>query len=197
MNGPSFQARSATRDEMPQTVACIVAEFITDPLARFLWPSPYDYLHAMPSLTREYASGSFEHGSAFVSANFGGAALWLPPSVSPSTEALERLFRETVKPERLDDVRASFEQMEEGRPKEPHWHLPFIGVDPNAQNRGIGSALMSFGVSRCVQEGQLAYLESTNPRNISLYERHGFEVSGEIRVGKAPLITLMLRQPRR
>jgi len=93
MNGPSFQTRSATRDEMLQTVACIVAAFITDPLARFLWPSPYDYLHAMPSLTREYASGSFEHGSAFVSANFGGAALWLPPSVSPSTEALERLFR--------------------------------------------------------------------------------------------------------
>jgi ribosomal protein S18 acetylase RimI-like enzyme len=180
---------------MPQAVACIVTAFIADPLARFLWPAPHDYLHAMPLLTREYAIGSFEHGSAFVSPDFGGAALWMPPGVSPSMEDLDRLFRETVNPERVDDVRVAFEQMEEWRPKEPHWYLPFIGVDPSAQNRGIGRALMSYGVSRCVQQGQSVYLESTNPRNISLYERHGFEVMGEIRVGKAPLITPMLRRP--
>jgi len=194
MRGPSFQTRTATPDEMPQTVACIVAAFIADPLARFVWPAPHDYLRAMPLLAREYAIGSFEYGSAFVSPDFGGAALWMPPGVSPSMEALDRLFRETVKPERVDDVRVAFEQMEEWRPKEPHWYLPFIGVDPTAQNRGIGRALMSYGVSRCVQQGQSVYLESTNPRNISLYERHGFEVMGEIRVGKAPLITPMLRR---
>ena len=196
MTGSSFQTRIATRDEIPQTVACIVAAFITDPLARFLWPSPHVYLHAMPSLTREYAAGSFQHGSAFVCADFGGAALWLPPGISPRAEALERLFRETVKPERLDDVRAGFEKMEEWRPNEPHWYLPFIGVDPNAQNKGIGHALMTYAVSRCDREGLLAYLESTNPRNISLYERHGFEVMGEIRVGEVPVITPMLRRPR-
>lgn len=196
MIGPLCDIRLAARDEMPQTVACIVAAFITDPLARFLWPAPHDYLHTMPSLAREYATGSFEHGSAFVCADFGGAAIWLPPGVSPSAEALERLFRETVEPERLDDVRAGFEQMEAWRPKEPHWYLPFIGVDPNAQNRGIGRALMSCGVSQCDEGGQVAYLEATNPRNISLYERYGFEVMGEIRVGKAPLITPMLRRPR-
>jgi len=181
---------------MPQTVACIVAAFITDPLARFLWPSPHDYLDAMPLLTREYATGSFEHGSAFVCADFGGAALWLPPGISPRAEALERLFRETEKPERLADVRAGFEKMEEWRPNETHWYLPFIGVDPNAQNKGIGHALMTYAVPQCDRDGLLAYLESTNPRNISLYERHGFEVMGEIRVGEAPVITPMLRRPR-
>lgn len=196
MNDSSFQVRIATRDEMPQTVACIVAAFVTDPLTRFLWTSPHDYLHAMPLLTREYAIGSFEQGSAFVSRDFGGAALWMPPGVGPNTKALDRLFRETVEPERVDDVRAAFEQMEAWRPKEPHWYLPFIGVDPSAQSRGIGRALMSYSVSRCVQQGQSVYLESTNPRNISLYERHGFEVMGEIRVGKAPLITPMLRRQR-
>ena len=79
---------------MPQAVACIVTAFIADPLARFLWPAPHDYLHAMPLLTREYAIGSFEHGSAFVSPDFGGAALWMPPGVSPSMEDLDRLFRD-------------------------------------------------------------------------------------------------------
>lgn len=196
MTGSTFQTRVAAPDEMPQAVACIVSAFITDPLARFLWPSPHDYLQAMSSLTREYAVGSFKHGSAFVCADFGGAALWLPPGISPAAEALERLFQETVDPERLDDVRVGFEKMDEVRPNEPHWYLPFIGVDPNAQNRGIGNALMTNGASLCDRERLSAYLESTNPRNVSLYKRHGFEVVGEIRVGEALVITPMLRRPR-
>ncbi len=193
---PSLETRTAVRDEMSQAVSCIVAAFITDPLSRFAWPSPHDYLHAMPSCAGELARGSFEHKSAFVTANFGGVALWLPPGVHPDAEALEAVFRETAKPEHLDDLLATFEKMGEWHPDDPHWHLPMIGVEPNAQNKGIGGALMSHGVSRCDREETLAYLESSNPRNISLYERHGFEVLGQIQIGKAPLVTPMLRKPR-
>lgn len=50
---------------------------------------------------------------------------------------------------------------------------------------------------RRVDEDRLpAYLESSNPRNISLYERHGFEVVGEIQVGKSPVMTPMIRAAR-
>ena len=196
MNDPFFETRQATQDELAQTVDCVVAAFITDPLARFAWPSPHDYLQSMPLCVREFATGSFEHGSALVAANFCGSALWLPPGVHPNAEALEQLFRDTAKPEHLDDVLATVEKMGEWHPDEPHWYLPMIGVEPNAQKRGIGGALMSYGVSRCDQEGMPAYLESSNPRNISVYERHGFQVMGEIRVGEAPVITPMLRRPR-
>lgn len=196
MRGAPFETHTATRDEMPQAVASIVAAFITDPLARFLWPSTRDYLNAMPSLVREYATGSFESRTAFVCAELCGAALWLPPHMSPSFDALDQLFQWAVKSERLDDVRMAFEKMEEWRPNEPHWYLTFVGVAPRAQSKGIGHALMSYSAARCDQEGVLAYLESTNPRNVSLYERHGFESIGEIQVGKAPVITPMLRRPR-
>ncbi len=86
--------------------------------------------------------------------------------------------------------------MDEWHPEEPLWYLPLIGVEPNPQGRGIGGALMRHAVARCDQDEALAYLESSNPRNISLYERHGFEGMGEIQVGAAPLITPMLRRPR-
>jgi GNAT superfamily N-acetyltransferase len=196
MAGPSIEIRSATSDEMLQAVASIVAAFITDPLARFAWPSPHEHLHGMPLVTQEFGRGSFEHGAAYVTANFCGAALWLPPGVHPNSEALERLWRDTAKPEHLDDVLATFEKMDEWHPKEPHWYLPIVGVEPNAQGNGFGGALMRCGVARCDQERAMAYLESTNPRNISLYERHGFEVMGEIQIGAGPLVTPMLRQPR-
>jgi GNAT superfamily N-acetyltransferase len=196
MAGPLIDIRSATRDELPEAVACIVAAFITDPVGRFAWPSPHDYLRAMPLATREWAGASLGHGATDVSPDFCGAALWFPPGVHANGDALEKVFRDTGKPEHLDDLLATFEKQDEFHPDEPHWYLPLIGVEPNAQGRGLGGALMRHGVARCDQEGALAYLESSNPRNISLYERHGFEVMGEIQVGAGPLLTPMLRQPR-
>jgi GNAT superfamily N-acetyltransferase len=196
MAEPSIKIRSATLDEMAEAVAGIVAAFITDPLARFAWPSPHQYLDAMPLATHAFAGGSFEHGSADVTDDFCGAALWLPPDVHPNGEELEKVFRDTAKPEHLDDLLSTFEKMDEWHPEEPVWYLPMVGVEPNAQGRGFGGALMSHALARSDKDGLPAYLESSNPRNISLYERHGFEVMGKIQVGAGPLVTPMLRRPR-
>ena len=197
MTQPSIEIRSATSDEIPRAVAAIVAAFLTDPPARFAWPSPHDYLSAMPVATGEFAGSCFQHGTAYVSADFCGAALWLPPGVEPNGQALEKVFRDTAKPEHMDDLLATFEKMEQSHPREAHWYLPQIGVDPNAQGKGIGAALMRYALARCDQERSLAYLEASKLQNIPFYQRHGFEVTGEIQVGSAPLVTPMLRKPRR
>jgi GNAT superfamily N-acetyltransferase len=186
----------ARPEEMSRGFSTIIAAFISDPFVRFIWPSPHQYLRSSPLFLREFAGESFERGSAYVSADFCGAALWLPPAVHPNAEALEKIVRDTTKPEHLDDVLLTFQQMEQSHPEEPHWYLPVIGVDPSAQGRGLGESLMRHAVARCHEEEALAYLESTNPRNISLYERHGFEVLGEIRMGACPVVTPMLRRPR-
>lgn len=192
----STEIRSATSDEVPRAVAAIVAAFLTDPPARFAWPSAHDYLQTMPLATREFAGSCFEHGTAYVSADFCGAALWLPPGVEPNGEVLGKVFRDTAEREHLDDLLATFEKMEQSHPREPHWYLPQIGVDPIAQGKGLGAALMRHALARCDQERALAYLEASKPQNIPFYLRHGFEVIGEIQIGAAPLITPMLRRPR-
>ena len=196
MSRPPTEIRSATSDEMPRAISVIVAAFLTDPPARFAWPSPHDYFLAMPLATREFAGTSFERGTAYVSADFCGAALWLPPGVEPNGEALEKVFRDTVKREHLDDLLATFEKMDQSHPREPHWYLPQIGVEPNAQGKGLGAELMRHALARCDQERALAYLEASKPQNIPFYRRHGFEVIGEIRIGAAPPVTPMLRRPR-
>jgi GNAT superfamily N-acetyltransferase len=193
---PSTEIRIATSDDMPRAVSAIVAAFLTDPPARFAWPSPHDYLLAMPVATREFAGSSFRHGTAYVSADFSGAALWLPPGAQPDGEALERVFRDTAKREHLGDLVSTFEKMEKFHPREAHWYLPQIGVEPNAQGKGIGAALMRHALARCDQERVPAYLEASKPQNIPFYLRYGFEVIGEIQVGAAPLVTPMLRRPR-
>jgi ribosomal protein S18 acetylase RimI-like enzyme len=196
MTSASIEVRSATAEERPHAVATIVAAFVTDPIARYALATPHDYLQEFPAQVRAFAGGSFAHGTADIAADFGGVALWLPPGVAPDGEALAQEFQRTAKAEHLADVLASFEQMDRTHPKQPHWYLPMIGVEPNAQGAGLGGALMRHAVARCDAQGALAYLESSNPRNIPLYQRHGFEAMGEIQVGAAPVVTPMIREPR-
>ncbi len=196
MAGHEIEIRSATSDEIDETIGCVVAAFLTDPICRFAWPAPHQHLDAMPLGTRAFAGASFEHGAAHVAADFCGAALWLPPGVHPDVATLEKVFTETAEPRHLADLLGTFEKMDKWHPEERHWYLPLIGVEPNAQGRGLGGALMRHATARFDEEQVLAYLESSNPRNISLYERHGFEVMGEIQVGAGPLVTPMLRRPR-
>jgi hypothetical protein len=98
---------------MSHAAATIVVAFLTDLLARFAGPSPHDYFRAMSLATREFADGSFEHGTAYVSADFCGTVVWLPAEVHPNGEVLERVFRNTAKPEHLNDLLATFEKMEQ------------------------------------------------------------------------------------
>ncbi len=54
--------------------------------------------------------------------------------------------------------------------------------------------------SKSLPSGAIFELEDTtpasNPRNSSLYLRHGFEVMGTIQVGSSPVVTPMIRHPR-
>jgi GNAT superfamily N-acetyltransferase len=73
------------------------------------------------------------------------------------------------------------------------WHFY---VDPGHQGRGHGSALLQHALRRCDRGQAPASLESTDPANIPLYERHGFRVLVTIQVGSSPPIFPMLRAPR-
>ncbi len=188
--------RSASPEEADATVSCLVAAFLTDPIARFAWHSPHAHLDGMARTAHAFGGGAFGAGTAFVDESFCGAALWLPPGIHPDGEALDRAFRETASPDTLDDLLGTFDEMDRWHPEQPHWYLPLVGVEPHAQGRGLGAALMRHAVAQADAAGLPAYLESSNPRNISLYLRHGFEVLGEIQVGAGPVVTPMIRSPR-
>jgi GNAT superfamily N-acetyltransferase len=78
------------------------------------------------------------------------------------------------------------EKMGSYHPKEPHWYLPLLGVDPLHHGKGLGSVLLQHALAVCDRDNKFAYLESSNSRNITLYERHGFKLLGTIQVNKSP-----------
>lgn len=178
-------------------VGVITLAYGTDPLARWTFPDPDQYLEHFPEFIRALAGKSFESGTAYLAPNSGGAALWLPPGTEPDEDALIGLFWNSTSDEVQKDLFPMFERMEAYHPREPHWYLPMIGVEPGRQGSGVGSALMQHALANCDADGLPAYLESTNPRSIPLYERFGFELVGTIRSGDAPPIYPMLRKGQR
>ena len=193
---PHLQVRLATHSDEAAVVQAIVSAFASDPMARWCWPDANTYESNMPNFTRAFGGRAFECKGAHCTDDYSGAALWLAPEVHPNEEAMVAIVEGTVSPSTRPDLYAVLEQMGSHHPAEPHWYLPLIGVDPSFQGRGSGGALLSFALKRFDEEKRVAYLESTNPRNISLYRRHGFVELGEIQIGSSPTVVPMARQPR-
>lgn len=182
-------------DELP-VIRTIQLAFSADPAARWLYPDPQQYLANFPSFIKAFGGKAFQRGSAYYIDGYSGAALWLPPDAHPDEHSLVTLLQQTVPEQGQGDVFGVLEQMNDYHPRTEHWYLPMIGVDPAHQHKGYGSALMRHALAACDREKKLAYLESSSPKNIPFYERHGFELVGAIQVGSSPPIFPMVREPR-
>ena len=169
----------ATADEFDRAVSTLVTAFVADPFIRWMFPDANQYLTYFPQVLRYFAGAAFEHGGAYRSDDFKAAACWLPPDVAPDEEALGEVLVQGVDSDLQANVFAVLEQVGGSHPAVPHYYLPAIGVEPIMQGRGYGSVLMAQGVAVCDQQHVAAYLDSTNPANIPLYERFGFTVVGE------------------
>jgi Acetyltransferase (GNAT) family len=64
------------------------------------------------------------------------------------------------------------------------------------QGEGVGSALVRHVLDDRANIGEPAYLETETEANVPFYERHGFEVIGQLDVpGGGPHLWLMWREP--
>jgi ribosomal protein S18 acetylase RimI-like enzyme len=190
------EIRSAAASEEARAIGVLVLAFSADPMTRWIFPDAHDYATYFPAGASAFGGNAFAHGTAYCADRFSGVALWLPPDVQPRDEEMAALLQRAVPERRLSEVFEVTARMADHHPPEPHWYLPLIGVDPVHQGRGHGSALMAHALVRCDDAGQPAYLESSNPANIPLYQRHGFELLGTIQFGSSPPIYPMLRRPR-
>jgi GNAT superfamily N-acetyltransferase len=192
----SAVVRSVEEGERRRASSIQLLAFAADPVIRWLWPESDAFVRHFPELVEAFGGRAFDSRTAHVTEDFHGAALWLPPGVGPDDEALEHVALGAISEPKRSQLLSIFDEMSASTPQEPHWHLAFIGVDPYWHGQGIGSALLQHALSLIDEARRPAYLESSNPRNLSLYERHGFEVIREIRVRGAPPLFPMLRPSR-
>lgn len=191
-----FAVRALTKDDKQRALDIFTLAFVDDPMLRFIFAGGSEYLKYLGPAQFGLGGRALEHGTGHMLEDGSAAAFWLPPGIETDAEAMGALM-ETAVPETVrSDLFGVVEQMGRYHPQEPHWYLAVLGVDVNRQGKGHGAALMKYALARIDSEGAMAYLESSNPRNISFYERHGFEAIGRIQSGASPVVTPMLRRAR-
>jgi len=188
--------QKSTNADRARVMDTLLLGFSVDPIIRWLFPEPQEFLANFPTLLQLFGGKAFENNAAYHTNGFVCGALWLPPNVHPDEDGIVKLLEEKLDGTLLRDAFSMFEQMDKFHPEDPCWHLAFIAVDPAQTGNGYGSKMLEHTLKVCDADDKLAYLESTNPANLTLYHRHGFELVGEIQSGSSPVLYPMRREPR-
>ena len=187
-------ARRAREDDLPDVAATLAAAFHDDPISVWCYPDDARRREILPRFFEIVARTYLPHGGVHTTDDAMGAAVWVPPGVEDDETALAALSE--VSGEYAPRVEELFELMGAAHPRDPHHYLFLLATRPERQGQGIGSALMRPVLEACDRDGVPAYLEATCDRNQRLYLRHGFRVTGEIRVPGGPSLWPMWREPR-
>ena len=78
--------------------------------------------------------------------------------------------------ERFASVLSTLDPFHEGDVPRDHWYVSVLGVDPAAQGRGVGRALLEPVMKDARGSGLPCYLETANPSNVGFYQGSGFRV---------------------
>ena len=140
------------------------------------------------------ASQSISKKSLFGTEDHSGVALWFPPNFIVDFDAIGETLKD-LPSNSQKDIFQYFNAFEENKPKDA-WYLEYLGVDPSRHSLGLGSQLLKSSLAKIDDLHEPAYLESSNPRNMSLYERHGFETVKKIQFGEGPPMHTMYRNAR-
>lgn len=181
--------------DVSRVLAILVAAFRKDPAARALYPTDSEYDRYFSGFLMAFGGRAFDEGTVDVDMSGRAAALWFPPGIEPNDEAIIAYMEDTIPPERLGVLSAGMEIQNAMHPHETHWYLPWMGVIPEAQGSGLGSALLRTGLARADTDGLPTYLEATSRLNAALYARHGFRMTGVVEVEGYPEISAMWRPP--
>ena len=202
--GPQTDGVDAIRVATPEDAAAagriLAAGFEDDPVLSWVMSEP-GRGQKLQALFTTIMAGTFGPAGASLITDEAVAA-WLPPpgrapeNPEQGATMLDVLLAAGCTGDDLGRLGVLGEATGEVHPTEPHWYLGMLATLPELRGRGLGGALLTASLERVDADGSPAYLESSNPRNIGLYERHGFEVTGRIDLGDGPPMFPMWRPAR-
>lgn len=180
--------RDATSSDLPTAARVLAGAFDEYPWTR--WSIPSDgYRERLEELQRIYLGHALEHGLVLVDeGQLGVVALLAPDAPEPSAETQTRIAH--LLGDRLERlITADLPPRPDGA-----WDLATVGVHPDAWGNGVASGLLREALRRLDELEQPVSLETSDPRNVTLYTRHGFEVTATTQVPDGPVVYSMTRQ---
>ncbi len=190
-------------DDAAQAAEVLTEAFVGDPLMTFLFADEARHGGQVGRMADVTARRGIDHGHGYGwvdGEDLLGVATWAPPGKPFYDPADGQRLGDIIvaaDPGRAAMVGAALAELRVHRPDEPHFYLQMLGVRASARGRGIGGELLAGTLEHIDRLGSAAHLESSNPRNVSLYRRHGFEVVAELTMPEGgPTIRPMFRPAR-
>jgi GNAT superfamily N-acetyltransferase len=193
----------ATAADNPRLAKTWASAFENDPTFSWFFTNPKSRLRRLEGFFA-YTSPhmGLQHGETYMTDDCGAAAMWIPPdkwklSAGEQVRMMPGFIRWVGW--RTPRVLSTLTKMEKAHPHDPpSWYLLALGTRQERQGKGLGSALMTDMLGRIDDLGLPAYLESSNPRNVPFYARHGFVEREPMQFGgdSGPVLTPMWREAR-
>jgi len=161
--------------------------FVTDELFEALFPDPAKRWRQTRAYCRWTLRSHVVAGAVVETTSSGrGVCIWQPPNhrfpwwvglrTAPDTLAVLRAAGQATA--RAFGWFAEEERMRRALVPQAHWFLVMLGVDPAAQQYGLGAALALHGLVRADSQRVPAYLLTNTEDHVRLYTKMGFRVAG-------------------
>ncbi|MFE1108766.1 GNAT family N-acetyltransferase [Streptomyces rochei] len=202
--------RTAGEDDRDTVVRLLDEAFQDDPVSGWVFPGEEYRRRTHHRLMGAFTDIVLADGWIDLTEDGAACALWLSvpgeedapgePDEEPAEDAedVPAQVREAVDPdnERVESIARLTEDIHPSGPA--HAYLWMIGVAPERQGEGLGTALIASVLDRCDRDGLPAYLEASSERSKGLYERLGFACTGRVlHLPDGPRMWPMWREPRR
>jgi GNAT superfamily N-acetyltransferase len=192
--------RTADEGDRELVARLLDEAFQDDPVSVWVFPDAAHRRAKHPGLMGMFTEVVLAEGRVDVTEDGTACALWLPVPADAGHADEEDdgpvRLREAVDPdnERVELIgRLTAGIHPAGR---AHEYLWMIGVAPERQGEGLGTALVRSVLDRCDREGLPAYLEASNADSRRLYERLGFALTGRpLDLPDGPRMWPMWREP--
>jgi ribosomal protein S18 acetylase RimI-like enzyme len=197
---PPAEIRKATLADQQAIIRILTRAFDGDPVVNWLMREDHKRRAAFAEFFEVcFRKLAYPHGEVVVATDLHAAALWVPPGkwkVGFLTQlVMAPRYMRCARGKIIRSFRA-LNNTTKAHPHEPHYYLLQIGTDPEHQGKGHARRLIEPVLRRCDEEQVGAYLEPSSEKNLSYYQRYGFEVTGEIDMGKGgPPCWSMWRKP--
>ncbi|WP_439029541.1 GNAT family N-acetyltransferase [Gordonia terrae] len=191
LEGSDIFIDHATVADLDDAASTLTAAFDAYPWTR--WSIPADgYRDRLQRLQRMYLGYAVDHGVVLVTQDLSGVIAMLPPDTPEPDEQFQAEVADLH-----GDRLAAVARAHTPAPPEGAWNLATLGVHPESQGNGIGSALVRAGLivvdEKNPPRARVA-LETSDDRNVQIYQRAGFMVAATTPVDAGLVVHSMVRE---
>ncbi len=172
--------RTASGEDRNAVVALLVSAFYDDPTWSWVFPDPARRAEQHERLWGLLVDGAMRYPWVWLTADNTATSVWIPPHATElpvdQEAALEPILGEMFGAD-ASRVLQAFDMFDRAHPRDTeHFYLSLLGTDAADRGHGYGLGLLAANLRR-IDETQIpCYLEASNPANVALYLRYGFEV---------------------